>query len=162
MLSDSALYYRKHKEKMLASRKRYYEKNKEVIVQKAIARNNAKKELRKIYDSERYKRDRDKILKRSRQYYQQNKEKEVLKSLRYKLRKQKAIPQWLNEVQLKEVESFYLLAKECEMLTGDKYHVDHIVPLKGKNVCGLHVPWNLQVLPAEINLSKNNKFTEGR
>lgn len=43
---------------------------------------------------------------------------------------------------------------------GLKYEVDHIVPIKGRNVCGLHVPWNLRAIPKEQNREKNNRLDE--
>ncbi|HDU5574529.1 TPA: hypothetical protein RFV54_001062 [Klebsiella aerogenes] len=45
--------------------------------------------------------------------------------------------------------------------TGIKWHVDHIIPLKGKSISGLHVWYNLQLIPATINIRKNNKFFGG-
>ena len=69
-----------------------------------------------------------------------------------------ATPKWLKEEHYKQIESFYWLAKlQCE-LTDTKYEVDHIVPLKGKTVCGLHVPWNLQLLTERENRSKSNRI----
>jgi hypothetical protein len=70
-----------------------------------------------------------------------------------KTRKMKATPSWLTQTQLKEIESFYAVAQWYD----EPMHVDHIVPLKGKNVCGLHVPWNLQVITAKENCIKSNK-----
>ena len=71
-----------------------------------------------------------------------------------------ATPKWLTKEHYEQIKLLYAHAKECEMLTGDKYHVDHIVPLQGENVSGLHVPWNLQVLPADINIKKSNSYGE--
>ena len=68
-----------------------------------------------------------------------------------------ATPAWANQ---EEIESIFRRAKELNLLTGVKHHVDHIVPLKGKTVCGLHVHWNLRVIPAIENISKGAKLIE--
>ena len=73
-------------------------------------------------------------------------------------RQKRATPAWLSESQIGEMKNLYLHARDCEIVTGEKYHVDHIVPIKGRNVCGLHVPWNLQILPSDVNLSKGNNM----
>ena len=68
-------------------------------------------------------------------------------------------PSWLDEEQLWLIKEFYVLAKERERCTGIKWHVDHVIPLQGDDVSGLHTPENLQVIPAIENLRKN-KYRE--
>lgn len=67
------------------------------------------------------------------------------------------VPVWLTETHCAQIEIFYDAASRLSKELGIAFHVDHIVPLNGKNVSGLHVPWNLQVLPADENLTKSNK-----
>ena len=69
--------------------------------------------------------------------------------------KLKATPAWANK---EAIDFVYYAAKVIEEVYGTKWHVDHIVPLKGKNVCGLHVHNNLQLLTPEQNLSKSNTY----
>jgi hypothetical protein len=68
-----------------------------------------------------------------------------------KTRKLQATPRWLTADHLEEMRLFYI---NCP----PGHHVDHIHPLKGIGLCGLHVPWNLQYLPARENLCKGNRL----
>ncbi len=75
----------------------------------------------------------------------------------YRARKIQRTPSWLTLPQLKMMQDMYDKSAALSSLTGEIYHVDHIVPLKGKSVSGLHVPWNLQILTAVENCLKSNK-----
>jgi len=57
-----------------------------------------------------------------------------------------------------EITVIYATCKEKIRTSGIKYEVDHIVPLLGEDVCGLHVPWNLQILEGKLNQSKGAKY----
>jgi 5-methylcytosine-specific restriction endonuclease McrA len=68
-----------------------------------------------------------------------------------------ATPTWLTEAQKTEILALYQLREQLSLEKGIIYHVDHIVPLINKDVCGLHVPWNLRVVTEEENLKKGNR-----
>jgi hypothetical protein len=90
-------------------------------------------------------------------HYAKNSNYYKMKALFRKDSVKRATPPWLSSEQKSQVEIFYSHAKDCQIVTGESYHVDHIIPLQGSNVCGLHVPWNLQVLPSDVNIRKSNK-----
>lgn len=72
--------------------------------------------------------------------------------------KLQATPLWLNKTQKLQIQSVYSLTRLLTNLFNIKFEVDHIVPLKGVNCRGLHVPWNLQILTKSDNCSKGNKY----
>lgn len=94
-------------------------------------------------------------LARKRQYRLETPDKQAALCRNYQARKLNAMPSWAD---LEEIESIYLKARKMTKSTGIKHHVDHVIPLRGKLVCGLHVHGNMQVLTAFENQSKGNKI----
>ena len=123
-----------------AAGKRYYEKNKEAVK----ARANARPKTEVIQYKRKYKEANPDLYK-------------ALTSVR-KRRHRKASPRWLTKEQKLAMRKLYLQAMELTRLTGERYVVDHIIPLISDEVCGLHVPWNLRVITQEENLRKSNKL----
>lgn len=74
----------------------------------------------------------------------------------------RATPPWLTAEHKAQITAFYAEARRLTRETGVPHHVDHIHPLQGENVCGLHVPWNLQVMLGADNIRKRNKLVPDR
>lgn len=68
--------------------------------------------------------------------------------------RREATPKWLTKEHKQEIKNTYLERNRLREETGIVYEVDHIYPIKGKSVCGLHVPWNLQVVTKSENAKK--------
>lgn len=165
-------YYKANRAKVIAYQKEYSKNNRDKINKRA---NDKYKEKVKPYADKYYQENKEKILKRAAIYREKNKEIITERHKRYakkkpeklraiKSRRKKkvriATPVWLTKEQLVEIESFYLKAIKLEKETGIVHQVDHIIPIQGKEVCGLHVPWNLQVLTQTENRQKSNKLLD--
>ena len=124
------------------AKKSYYERNKEAVIARAAAR---PKEERSKH-REKYKIQNPELYK-------------SLTSVR-KRRHKNATPSWVTKEQKLMMRQLYLEAMRLTKLTGERYVVDHIVPLINPTVCGLHVPWNLRVITQAENLKKSNKLID--
>ena len=139
--SDYFRNYNKSEAGQKAKRK-YYEANKENVIARAQARPDE--------DKRRY--------KKNHKVSNPDMYKEMTSLRRRRFRN--ATPKWLTDVHKMEIRLKYRLAIELSRFTGERHAVDHIVPLHGDTVCGLHVPWNLQVLTQKDNLLKYNKLID--
>lgn len=135
--------YIKNKPSYQAYHKNRYELNKDTIL-----------ESQKEY----YQNNKEAIRLRAKEYYESNKSRYTAWSKKYKLRKIQRTPKWLTHEDYLRIESLYELSQRLSIETGILHHVDHIIPLKGEFVSGLHTPENLQILPWIDNLQKSNKF----
>lgn len=120
--------------------KKYYENNKEVVKLRALSR--------KPED----------IIKYRKTWKAANPELVMANSKHRRTKHKQATPKWLTQEHKAQIKQFYLDAMLVSKVTGVPYAVDHIVPLRGELVSGLHVPWNLAVITREENSKKSNKI----
>ena len=149
--AESKAYWAANKEKLTAQKKVYREANKESIAAKSKAwyeanreRVAAKKKAWLEANPEYHK-----------AYYEANLVKYAAARAKRKAAKLQRTMSWADREAIK---GFYDEARILTELTGVPHHVDHIIPLQGKLVSGLHVENNLQILTAAENLSKRNNF----
>ena len=108
--------------------------------------------------------------KKSREYYNKHKDRLAVLKKDYtkdnlahfnsynalrRANKIKATPSWADHDAVKRL---YIVSRFMKDKLGENYHVDHMIPLNGENICGLHCETNLQLMPALENMSKGNSF----
>ena len=126
-----------------AQRKIYREKNREKLALNMIKWREENADYVKEY---------------GKQYRQKNKHLINFLSQKRKIDVINRTPKWLDEEDLWMIEQAYEIAIKRSASTGIQWHVDHIIPLRGKVVSGLHVPTNLRVIPWYENQRKTNKY----
>jgi hypothetical protein len=116
------------------------------------------KAVQTISDQNRYLKNKEIILARNKTWKIANPERLQAADAKRRASRLQRTPAWLSQDDFWLIEQAYELAQLRTKMFGFQWHVDHIVPLQGELVSGLHVPHNLQVIPARDNLSKSNKF----
>lgn len=112
----------------------------------------------RIYKKSWADRNPDKIYQSQKTWRDKNPSKTLEYGIKHRKRRDRLVrqhtPKWVDQ---SEILKIYRDCRSMTRKTGIVHHVDHIIPLKGKNVCGLHCPANLQIIPAIDNLRKSNK-----
>lgn len=168
--------YKENREQVLAymkiQGKKYREHNKDACLKRSYAWRDKNKE--KVYAQAKQRREENPENDRakSRRHYYKNRETELLRQklwrgknkglVNYYTGQRKAArlqrtPAWLTEFDKLKIECYYSIAAMLTRVNNEQWEVDHVLPLRGKTVSGLHVPNNLQVLRKIENMRKGNR-----
>lgn len=135
--------------------RKYYENNRTVIIERSAIRQKSIGDAAKEFQREYRKKNPDLPRKWAKKWREANKDKRNADWYNREAKKLQATPAWANH---KAIALIYEEAQFATEFFGVPYHVDHIVPLRSKLVCGLHWEGNLQVLKSELNVEKGNRF----
>jgi hypothetical protein len=146
-----------YQEQAKKAKEKYYEANKSLVKQRVAEWQKAHPQKVCEYGSQNRERYREYHQIRRREYKSRNRGKVNAGTAKRFAAKLMATPKWVN---LKAIRKIYEQACAMSLQTGIPHHVDHIIPLRSKTVCGLHVEWNLQILDALSNTKKLNKYQQ--
>lgn len=147
-----AVWREKNREKVRESQRRYYEANRDLCDQRAKDCQSKRRDYYSAKTMEWQKSNRERYLEIRRNSYAANSAKEIAR-VRRRAGRIRHGEMLMNQAELVEVQGMYDF---CRIFNG--FEVDHVIPLNGKTVSGLHVLSNLQVLPISENRSKSNKY----
>jgi len=151
------------------SQRKYDEANKA----KKAAWREANKKLLREYARDHYVANKDLYLEKAAAWGKENKDrrreivskskkgnraKHTADTAKYRADKDKRTPNWLSEFDLLHIKCLYQVAAMRTRESGEPWHVDHVIPLRGELVSGLHTPANMRVIRGEENEKKNNRY----
>lgn len=154
--------YRRNKERYLENAKKWREENPdyyEIRKVEYFGRDDIRERSRQK-TREWKKNNPEKKKENDKRWRENNRPKTRARSSKRRAAERNATPSWLTEEHHLQIVAVYAESERLTLETGILHHVDHIVPLCGKNVSGLHVPWNLRAIPAAENLAKSAKLIE--
>ena len=147
----------KDKENQKRIAKEWYERNKQLTKDRARARDLANPEQAAARKAKWREENRDKHNAFNREWFANNKDKRASYQAKRKATILQRTPIWDPDAHL--IIAKYQLAAMLTKASGIEHHVDHIIPLQGKKVSGLHVFSNLRVIPGSDNVKKSNSYT---
>jgi hypothetical protein len=158
---DGERYVRNHACVKCRLEAKYKRRKKFSLLRKAIAKTLCGPRLPRIGNNKKRYTD-EQLLERQRirkaKYRSKNKDKINAYKAKHRAAKLNRTPGWLRPVDFRHIQEIYNIARRLTEETKTLHHVDHIIPLQGKIVSGLHVPTNLRVIKAADNVKKSNSF----